>query len=153
MIRLLDETDPLHHNALQYYKHFLGKGIPMYFSTISIAEYCVGAEYEDLPFETIRIMGFNDADAREAGKFARILFEARSKGYLEIQNRKIIPNDSKIFAQGSLKKDIKYFVTADTASKKQIEILRCTCGADIQHLDIHNTLPSQPGLFDEIGPS
>ncbi len=41
MIRLLSESEKLHSNALGYFKYFLEHDIPMYFSTVSVAEYCV----------------------------------------------------------------------------------------------------------------
>lgn len=103
MIRLLSESQPLHPNALGYFKYFLEHEIPMYFSTVSVAEYCVKGDFEDLPFQNIQILPFNTFHAKEAGKFANALFEAKSKGLIEIPNRLIIPNDSKIFAQGSIR--------------------------------------------------
>lgn len=48
MIRLLNESDKLHNNALGYFHYFLEQGIPMYFSTVSIAEYCVKGDFHDL---------------------------------------------------------------------------------------------------------
>lgn len=148
MIRLLNESEQLHPNALKYFKYFLEQEIAMYFSTISIAEYCVKGDFEDLPFKNIRILPFNIFHAREAGKFAKILFEARTKGLIDIPDRLIIPNDSKLFAQGSFENDIRYFVTADSKSKKNIEILREECDASIEHLDIHTPYNEAFGLLD-----
>ena len=51
MIRLLSESDPLHSNAKGYFRYFLENNIPMYFSTVSIAEYCVKGDFYDLPFQ------------------------------------------------------------------------------------------------------
>lgn len=148
MIRLLNKSEDLHPNALGYFKYFLTQEIPMYFSTISVAEYCVKGELEDLPFRNIRILPFNIFHGREAGKFARVQFEARAKGLLETSDRLIIPNDSKIFAQGSYEKDILYFVTADSKSKRNIEIIKKECDADLEHLDIHKPYSEAFGLLD-----
>lgn len=148
MIRLLNESQPLHPNALRYFKYFLDKEIPMYFSTVSVAEYCVKGEFDDLPFQNIRILPFNIFHAKEAGKFAKALFDAKSKGLMEIPDRLIIPNDSKIFAQGSYEKDIRYFVTSDSKSKRNIEIIRMVCDAEIEHLDIHKPYNEIFGLLD-----
>lgn len=148
MIRLLSESQPLHPNALGYFKYFLENEIPMYFSTVSVAEYCVKGDFEDLPFQNIRILPFNIFHAKEAGKFANALFDAKSRGLIEIPDRLIIPNDSKIFAQGAYEKDIRYFVTSDSKSKKNIEIIRKECDAEIEHLDIHKPYNEIFGLLD-----
>lgn len=127
MIRLLNEADRLHPNVRGYFRYFLENGIPMYFSTISIAEYCVRRDFYDLPFQNIRVLPFNIFHAKEAGYFANTLFQAKSKGLIDVTDRLIIPNDSKLFAQGAIEQDIKYFVTADVKSKKNIDILRKEC--------------------------
>lgn len=151
MIRLLNESDPLHLNAKGYFRYFLENEIPMYFSTISIAEYCVRGDFHDLPFQNIRILPFNVFHAKEAGLFANFLFKAKNSGLLDIQNRLIIPNDSKLFAQGASEHDIKYFVTADVKSKRIIEILREELSASIEHLDINVPHTNRFGLIDFVG--
>ena len=148
MIRLLSESDPLHSNAKGYFRYFLENNIPMYFSTVSIAEYCVKGDFYDLPFQNIRVLPFNIFHAKEAGLFAEALFVARSKGLIEMPNRPIIPNDSKIFAQGSVEKDIRYFVTSDVKSKRNIDILRQECAAEIEHMDITTPYNVHFGLLD-----
>ena len=148
MIRLLNESDFLHPNAKGYFKYFLENSIPMYFSTISIAEYCVRGDFFDLPFQNIRVLPFNIFHAKEAGFFAHTLFHAKSRGEIDISNRLIIPNDSKLFAQGAIEQDIKYFVTADVKSKKNIDILRKECHAEIEHLGINTPYSSVFGLID-----
>lgn len=40
-LRLLNENDPLFMNADDYFKYFLHNSLPLFISTISIAEYCV----------------------------------------------------------------------------------------------------------------
>lgn len=151
MIRLLNESDKLHSNALGYFRYFLEHNIPMYFSTISIAEYCVKGDFQDLPFQNIRVLPFNIFHAKEAGRFANTLFSAKAKNLIEIPDRLIIPNDSKLFAQGSFEKDIRYFVTADVKSKKVIDVLRIDCAAGIEHLDINIPHTTHYGLLD-FGP-
>jgi len=148
MIRLLSETEKLHPNALGYFKYFLEHDIPMYFSTVSVAEYCVKGDFDDLPFQNIRILPFNIFHAKEAGRFAKALFNAKSKGLIEIPNRLIIPNDSKIFAQGAIEKDIRYFVTTDIQSKSNIAIIRQDCAAEIEHLDITIPYTTAFGVLD-----
>lgn len=148
MIRFLNESDKLHANACGYFRYFLEHDIPMYFSTISVAEYCVRGDFNDLPFKNIRILPFNIFHAKEAGRFACALFKAKEKGLIEIPDRVVIPNDSKIFAQGAFEKDVRYFVTSDVKSKNNIAILRKECLADIEHLDITNPHTTFFGLLD-----
>ena len=137
MIRLLNGNEPLHKNAMGYFRYFLENDIPMYFSTISIAEYCVRGDFDDLPFQNIRVLPFNILHAKLAGTFADILYKGRQTGLIVVPDRVIIPNDSKLFAQGACEGDIKYFVTSDTKSKANIDFLKRECSAEIEHLDIH----------------
>ena len=120
MIRLLSESDPLHANAKGYFRYFLDHSIPMYFSTVSVAEYCVRGDFYDLPFANIRILPFNISHAKEAGRFASTLFTAKQKGLIEIPNRLIIPNDSKIFAQGSIERDIRTLQPPMSSQKRSL---------------------------------
>lgn len=148
MIRFLNQKEPLHKQAYDYFKFFLDNEITMCFSTISVAEYCVRGDFHDIPYLNIRILPFNIFDAKEAGKYAAILFDARAKGHIESVDRKIIPNDTKLFAQAAIDKKIKYFVTADTNSKKNIEILRKKCNADFEHMDIHTPINFKTGTLE-----
>lgn len=52
-IRLLNDEDELHNNALGYFKYFLENEITLKVSTITIAEYCVLGKIEDLPLINI----------------------------------------------------------------------------------------------------
>lgn len=99
LIRLLSRNDSLHSNAVGYFKYFLKNDIPMYISTISIAEYCVKGDVSELPLRNVRIVPFNFQHALVAGRFARLLFDANIKKEVSVANRLIIPNDAKIFAQ------------------------------------------------------
>jgi len=63
-IRLLNNSDPLHINALGYFKYYLEQGIRMKISTISIAEYCVIGKVSDLPLRNLEILAFNQIDAQ-----------------------------------------------------------------------------------------
>ena len=93
-IRLLNDTDPLHSNAKEYYKHFLENDIIMKMSTVSIAEFCVRDEIENLPLDTLQILPFNLEHAKVAGQFARAIFKQKNITGIEIKPRAIIPNDS-----------------------------------------------------------
>lgn len=53
-IRLLNDKDPLHKNAVGFYRYFLENEIITKISTISVAEYCVMGKLEDLPLKIFR---------------------------------------------------------------------------------------------------
>jgi predicted nucleic acid-binding protein len=110
-IRLLNPQDKLHRNAKEYFKHFLENEIELYCSTISIAEYCVRGNVDELPLREIRILPFNYFHAVKAGQFAEIAYG--NKESMKLPNRAIILNDIKLFAQASVENEISHFITSD----------------------------------------
>lgn len=73
-IRLLNDEDPLHQNAKDYFRYFLENDIILKVSTISIAEYCVGGSLDELPLMNIQILPFNLDHAKRTGEFAKAIF-------------------------------------------------------------------------------
>lgn len=51
----------------------------LFISTISIAEYCVGSDKNELPLKNLIVLPFNIEHAEIAGKFEKILYKARKK--------------------------------------------------------------------------
>lgn len=123
-IRLLNDEDPLHSNAVGYFKYFLENEIALKVSTITIAEYCVLGKLEDLPLKNVQIVPFNLKDAEKAGEFAKIIFTENKIEAEKLSPRAIIPNDSKLFAQSDLDKTITHFVTSDVRSKSTLALLK-----------------------------
>lgn len=123
-IRLLNDQDPLHKNAVGFYKYFLEHEINLKISTISIAEYCVLGKLEELPLKNLQILPFNLKEAERTGLFANIIFSESKIEIASLTPRAIIPNDSKLFAQADLDKSISHFVTSDVRSKKTLELLK-----------------------------
>lgn len=123
-IRLLNDEDPLHLNAVGYYKYFLENEIVIKVSTITIAEYCVLGKLKDLPLKNIQIVPFNLKDGEKTGEFAKIIFMQNKISIDKLTPRAIIPNDSKLFAQSDLDKTITYFVTSDVRSKNTLALLK-----------------------------
>ena len=99
------------------FKYFLENKILLKVSTISIAEYCVKGEMDELPLRNMEIISFNLEHAIKTAEFASVLFEANRISEQKIYPRTIIPNDSKLFAQADLDRDIRYFVTSDSRLK------------------------------------
>ena len=146
LIRLLKEDEPLHAFAKEYFQYFLESEYVLYVSTIALAEYCVYGNLDELPFECVRITPFNLNHAEIAGGYARTLFHAKGNGQYAPDQRLIIPNDTKIFAQASSIGAL-YFVTSDTQSSKAMDILAKENGFSVTHVDIHNPLSSFTGTL------
>lgn len=115
-IRFLNDNDPLFENADGYFRYFLQKEITMMISTISIAGYCVGGDVNELPLRNLQIVPFNLDHSKRAGEFARITFKAKRNGKLEVASRKIISNDTKLFAQADCEKAIEFYLSSDSES-------------------------------------
>ncbi len=147
-IRLLNDEDPLHKNAIGYYKYFLEKEVILKVSTISIAEYCVVGELEELPLRNIQIIPFNLNHAQRTGEFANIIFTENKIHIEKILPRAIIPNDAKLFAQADLDKTITHFVTSDIRSKKTFNALKRRKNPDFKIMDISIPYHQAFGLLD-----
>jgi len=145
-IRLLNENDSLHQNTLDYYKYFLEKQHILKCSTISISEYCVKGKLEELPLRDIQIVPFNIHHAQKAGEFARIIFE--NKGKIEIEKRNIIPNDTNLFAQAEIEKEITTFATSDEECLKIFALLKQNCNLSFEAINIRRPLNETFGLLD-----
>ncbi len=115
-LRFLNDSDPLFKNADAYFRYFLQKEITMMISTISIAEYCIGGDVHELPLRNLQIVPFNLDHSKRTGAFAMIAFEAKKNGNLDIKNRTIIPNDTKLFAQADCEKSVDFYLSSDTES-------------------------------------
>ena len=146
LIRLLKEDEPLHKYAKAYFQYFLENKFVLYVSTVAVAEYCVKGNLDQLPFECVRVVPFNLDHAEKAGSFARTLYNAKNKGDYSPEQRLIIPNDTKIFAQASAI-DALYFVTADTEAFKAIDLLAKENALSFAHVDIHDPISSFAGTL------
>ncbi|NIJ55851.1 hypothetical protein [Dyadobacter arcticus] len=133
-IRLLDAKDPLHYNARGYFKYFAENDYALLISTIAIAEYCVGGSLQELPLRNLQIIPFNLDHAQRTGEFARIIFA--KKGELYIKERKIIPNDTKLFAQADSEKNADFFISSDSESIKIYTLLRKESNPKFQFIDL-----------------
>lgn len=135
-IRLLKEDDPLHNNAVGYYKYFLEQKYCLKISTIAISEFCVEAELTDLPLRNLQILPFNYNHGERSGKFAKAAFDKKKEKEIEINPRRVVPNDSKMFAQADLEPDIEFFVSADKKAKKIVDLLNECFNLRFKFLDI-----------------
>ena len=137
-IRLLNDEDPLHLNALGYYKYYLENEVILKISTISIAEYCVFGNLNDLPLKNLQIIPFNLNHAVRTGEFAKVIFTENKVAPEKLTPRAIIPNDSKLFAQADLDKSVTHFVTSDNRSKNTLNTLKTGLIPKFEIIDIQN---------------
>lgn len=144
-IRLLNENDDLHENALGFYRYFVEQGIRLKLSTVSIAEYCVKGSLDELPLRNLEVVPFNADHAVKAGLFARISFE--NKGSLDIGNRLIIPNDAKLFAKADVQNDVTHFATSDVESSKLHSLLRMELAVSFEIINIRKPYHEELGIL------
>ena len=145
-IRFLNESDPLFKNSEGYYKYFIQKEIPMFISTISIAEYCVIGTINELPLKDLQIIPFNLSHSKRTGEFARLIFD--KKGKLKLQQRNIIPNDTKLFSQADIEANIGYYLSSDTESKKIYDLLVKEEKPKFQFIDLSNKYSEVFGVLE-----
>lgn len=123
-----------------FFREFAKRGISMKVSTVAIGEFLVGNTLEDLPLRHIQILPYNFPHSVIAGRFAKILLDARKEKGLEVSPRVLIPNDVKQLAQADFESDIRYFVTSDSKSyRKFTEVISKTEEVHFEHLDINES--------------
>jgi predicted nucleic acid-binding protein len=145
-IRLLDKNDPLHSNARGYFKYLTESSFQLMISTIAIAEYCVRGEINELPLKNLQIVPFNLDHSLRTGEFARAIF--MNKGKLELNERKIIPNDTKLFAQADCEKSIRYYLSSDSESFKIYSLLRQISNPHFEFIDLKTPYHQQFGILN-----
>ncbi len=127
-IRLLNGEDPLHANALGYFRYFLEHDFVIKVSTIAIAEYCVRGEVNELPLKNMLIVPFNFDHAQRAGKMIAEVYAEKKRRGATIAPRAVVPNDTKMFAQADIEEDINFYGTADVECKKVYDMIKTAEG-------------------------
>lgn len=147
-LRFLNDNDPLFKNADAYFRYFLREDIEMLISTISIAEYCIGGDILELPLKNLQIVPFNLNHAKRTGEFARIAFQGRANKQLQVNDRKIIPNDTKLFAQADCEKTIGLYLSSDTESMKVDNTIKNKTKPNFQFIDLNTPHHQTFGILD-----
>jgi hypothetical protein len=147
-LRFLNDNDPLFRNADGYFRYFLQKEIVMTISTISIAEYCVGGDIHELPLKNLQIVPFNVDHAKKAGEFAKIIFDNKDKDGLKIKERRIIANDTKLFAQADIEKSTDHYLSSDSESSKVHNLLKQYSTPRFQFIDLNVPCSETFGVLD-----
>lgn len=147
-LRFLNDSDPLFKNADGYFRYFLQEEIDMLISTVSIAEYCIGGDIHELPLKNLQIVPFNFNHAKRTGEFAKAAFQERSNKNLQVNDRKIIPNDTKLFAQADCEKTIEYYLSSDTESLKVYNAIKSKTNPKFQFIDLSTPHHQTFGILD-----
>lgn len=148
-IRLLNEEDPLHNNALGYFRYFLEHDFVIKISTIAIAEYCVRGDVSELPLKNMLIVPFNFDHAQRAGKMIAEVYAEKKKRGATITPRTVVPNDTKMFAQADVEPDINFYGTADVECKKVYKMIESAEGKlSFDFIDITIPYTTFFGLLD-----
>lgn len=145
-LRFLNDSDPLFKNADGYFRYFLQKEITMMISTISIAEYCIGGDVHELPLKNLQIVPFNLDHAKRTGEFAKIAFQNRKS--LNLKERNIIPNDTKLFAQADTEKTVEFYISSDTESLKIYNLLKQHSNPKFHFIDLNVPFNQTFGVLD-----
>lgn len=147
VIRLLDRTNDLHNNAVGYFRYFLENDFIIRMSTIAVAEFCVKDKIENLPLKNILLSPFNAFHATKTGECAKILFDAKAKGILEVGARIMIQNDVKLLVQAQCE-SADYYLTSDANCKRMYDILKEQSQLSFEFADIHTSHNEKFGILD-----
>jgi hypothetical protein len=145
-LRFLNDNDPLFKNADGYFRYFLEREIVMLISTISIAEYCVGGDVHELPLKNLQIVPFNLNHAKRTGEFAKIVFQHKNK--LQLKQRNIIPNDTKLFAQADMENSVEFYLSSDSESNKIYKLLKEHTTPKFHFIDLNIPHSQTFGILD-----
>lgn len=144
--RLLKADDEFHNNVVEYFEYFLKNNTTLFLSTVVISEYAVADNPDNLlALNAFQVLEFDYNDAKTSGEFFSFL-----KGNSELrgmEERKVIINDLKIFAQIK-NRGIDAFITKDRKSlPKMIEPLKMGQGLNFEYLDLTVSLNERLGLL------
>ncbi len=91
-------------------------------------------------------MPFNLDHSKRTGEFAKIVFQ--NKGKLKLNERNIIPNDSKLFAQADYESTIEFYLSSDTESLKIYKLLKQETNPKFQFIDLKTPYNETFGILD-----
>ena len=97
--------------------------MPLYISTIAVAESCVQGNFNSIPWRNLRILPFNLLHAKTAGSLCAVAFRKKKERGANFTQRQIVPNDTKMFAQAHSESFIHYFISADSEAKKVYDLI------------------------------
>ncbi len=142
LITFSDPSRVNHAVARLYFDHFIDEGVPMFISTIAIAEFEMRQRYTDLPLEQMIVLPYNADDA-----VSTALLGDPPDG--DGERRAVLKDDYKLLGQARAK-DIAYILTEDERTLAKY----CRRLRGEQKLSARIILMSQPfdkSHFDPFG--
>jgi predicted nucleic acid-binding protein len=123
-ITLFDDTRAYHEDAKEYYKYFISNNVPMYLSTIMIAEYTQKDSIEEhIATGNFKIIPFTYDDAIISGMISNKLTDISRNAS---DTRADAKDDVKLLAQ-TKRENISHLITADERTLvKYCNKLRCS---------------------------
>lgn len=118
LISFADPTRPHHGTALEYFRHCLAAGIPMFIPTLAAAEFEVRQRITDLPLQNFRILPFNLPHARKAAQFSAALREGVVRPAPE-DARRVVVNDLNILGQAA-EEGLRVVLTEDASTMSRM---------------------------------
>ena len=149
LIRLMNADDVDHTNTRRLFDYFLQHSDRISISTIVAAEYGIGMPIDTLPLAlpTVTVTPFNLIHAAKAARCAKATFDARRKGSIEVDQRVVIPNDTKILAQAAVER-VDLICARDKNMKQVHTFLRGEGLLTFDYLDLRTSLSTFTGTFD-----
>lgn len=135
VITLLDISNTNNENYRKYYDYFLQSKIPIYLSTIALAEFLVRGEMRHLPLKDLRLSSFDHTAAIKSGEMRRILLKNLNTSEETASPRTVIINDIKILSQVETISNIDGFITGDTKGRKRYNQIRESIPLSFEYVD------------------
>jgi len=107
-----------------------------------------GRNNRSASLKNLIVLPFNIQHAEKAGEFGRILYEARKDKKLEVDERPIIINDAKLFAQANTDERINYYITSDKRSINFYDSIKSKSNLDFTFIDIRDNHSEAFGVLD-----
>ena len=82
---------------------------------------------------------------KRTGAFAKLVFQNKNK--LKLNERNIIPNDTKLFAQADTEASIAYYLSSDTESLKIYHLLKEHTRPAFQFIDLNTSYGETFGVL------
>jgi predicted nucleic acid-binding protein len=107
LISLAKPAEGNHAAARQYYKSCLDRHVPLYLSTVVVAEFSVKQSVMDLELRNFVVLPFNIDHAMKAGQLWNLI--ARDDG----DSKAVVKDDLKLIAQCACEGSISHLLTGD----------------------------------------
>ena len=147
-IRFAKPGEALHSAAQDYLRFLVEGGHELYVSTIALAEYAVRDSIDNLPLRYFRVLPFNIDHAQRAAAFARAVFQARRSMNVQMEQRAVIANDTKLFAQADTVPSITHYLTADQQCEKVYTLLKSAMAPCFQFVHLSTPWHRTFGCLD-----